>query len=238
MSGEAPLIAPAVGQPTTRLSGPPGKTTLIKGKRQATPLPLLPRSWRFVMKTPMSRFHIHDDLTAPEGVAARPQGCAGHRAGSSPTSSACSPARRPRCARYARFRSELRHGTLRCRRSSGSRSRSPTHFRSKPGHRAARARGPRRRPVLDEIALAARLREPRREAGGAAALPQGTGRAKRPPADALHEEAREAGWDDEQILEAIALRARWRASPRSSTSPARSRSTAPSRSRRECLRAA
>ena len=99
----------------------------------------------------MSRFHIHDDLTAPEACPVL-RG-ATRRAASCRTSSACSPALPPRCARYARFRSRAAPRPPHPRRSSGSRSPSPSTG-SAPGvamhARAARAVG----LALDEVALA------------------------------------------------------------------------------------
>ena len=96
------------------------------------------------MKTQMTRFQIHDDLTAPEaslpvlkGALAAP--------GSSRTSSACSPLAR-RAARLRALPLELRHGTLPRRRSSGSRSRSADHYGSRARHRAPRAHRPPGRP--------------------------------------------------------------------------------------------
>ena len=53
---------------------------------------------RATMKTPMSRFHVHDELYRARGLGARPARRAGHRRPAARTSSACSPARRPRCA--------------------------------------------------------------------------------------------------------------------------------------------
>ena len=106
---------------------------------------------------------------------------------------------------YARFRSELRRGDARpARRSSGSRSRSPSTTVRHPGislhSRTARSAG----LGLDEVARAREFDsgDPKQAAllrYLKAALEGGGG----PPAY-LHEEARELGWDDEELLEAIA----------------------------------
>jgi alkylhydroperoxidase family enzyme len=154
------------------------------------------------MKIPMSRFQIHDDLTAPEGSLAVLRGALssggqlpnflGVLAGSPATLRA-----------YARFRSELRHGRLTLPTLERIALAVAEHHHSEPGiamhSRAARSVG----LALDEVALARQF-DSRDEREAAllrylrALLEQGR------PAMHLHEEAREAGWDDEQILEAIA----------------------------------
>ena len=155
------------------------------------------------MKTPMSRFQIHDDLTAPEGSVAVLRGALasggqlpnflGVLAGSPATLRA-----------YARFRSELRHGKLKLATMERIALAVAEHYHSEPGiamhSRTARAAGVN----IDEVALARQFTsKDEREAALLrylkAILEEG-GR----PAMHLHEEAREAGWDDEQILEAIA----------------------------------
>jgi alkylhydroperoxidase family enzyme len=154
------------------------------------------------MKTSMSRFQIHDDLTAPDGSVAVLRGALasggqlpnflGVLAGSPATLRA-----------YARFRSELRHGKLKLGTLERIGLAVAEHYHSEPGialhSRAARSVG----LALDEVALARQFSS--NDLAEAAllrylrsALEDG-----RPPMH-LHEEAREAGWDDEQILEAIA----------------------------------
>ncbi len=104
---------------------------------------------------------------------------------------------------YARFRSELRHGRLTLPTLERIALAVAEHHRSEPGiamhSRAARAAG----LALDEVALARQFKshDPREAAllrYLQALLLEGR------PAMHLHEEAREAGWDDEQLLEAIA----------------------------------
>jgi len=116
---------------------------------------------------------------------------------------------------YARFRSELRHGKLTLPTLERIALAVAEHYHSEPGiamhSRAARGAG----LALDEVALARQFASnDEREAALLrylqALLEQGR------PAMHLHEEAREAGWDDEQILEAVAAVAS-RASPRWST---------------------
>ena len=155
------------------------------------------------MKNSMSRFQIHDELTAPEGSEPVLKGVLsgggqlpnilGVLAGSPATLRA-----------YARFRSELRHGRLGAPTHERIALAVAEHYGSGPGiathSRSARAAG----LELDEVALAREFdsRDPREAAllryleivlkdrGGAPMH--------------LHEEAREAGWEDEEILEAIA----------------------------------
>lgn len=104
---------------------------------------------------------------------------------------------------YARFRSELRHGKLTLPTLERIALAVAEHYHSEPGiamhSRAARGAG----LALDEVALARQFEsKDEREAALLrylhALLLDG-----RPPMH-LHEEAREAGWDDEEILEAIA----------------------------------
>jgi alkylhydroperoxidase family enzyme len=155
------------------------------------------------MKISMSRFQIHDDLTAPEGSVAVLRGALasggqlpnflGVLAGSPATLRA-----------YARFRSELRHGKLTLPTLERIALAVAEHYHSEPGiaihSRAARGAG----LALDEVALARRFSSnDQREAALLRYLQALLEDGGRPPMY-LHEEAREAGWDDEQILEAIA----------------------------------
>jgi len=105
---------------------------------------------------------------------------------------------------YAKYRSELRHGKLTLATLERIALAVAEYYQSEPGiamhSRAARGAG----LALDEVALARKFSS--RDESQAAllryleALLVQRGRAPMH----LHEEAREAGWDDEQILEAIA----------------------------------
>jgi alkylhydroperoxidase family enzyme len=155
------------------------------------------------MKTPMSRFQIHDDLTAPEGSATVLRGAlsAGGQLPNFLGVLAGSPAA---LRAYARFRSELRHGRLALPTLERIALAVAEYYQSAPGiamhSRTARSVG----LSLDEVALARQFNS--RDEREAAllhylnALLVDRGRAPMH----LHEEAREAGWDDEEILEAIA----------------------------------
>jgi alkylhydroperoxidase family enzyme len=155
------------------------------------------------MKTKESRFQVHDELTAPEGSVPVLKGAlagggqlsniVGVLAGSPATLRA-----------YARFRSELRHGTLPLRTQQrialAVAERQGSEYALATLQRTARDAG----LGLDEIALAREF-DSRDEYEAALlryvkALLASDGA---PPLH-VHEETREAGWDDEQILEAVA----------------------------------
>ena len=155
------------------------------------------------MKTKESRFQVHDELTAPERSLPVLKGAL---AGGGQLSNfigvlAGSPAT---LRAYARFRSELRHGTLPLKTQQRVALAVAAHQGSEYAL-AALARTARDAGLgLDEIALAREFdSRDEREATllrYIRALLQNEGA---PPLH-LHEEAREAGWADEQILEAVA----------------------------------
>src|SRR5579875_3766033 len=155
------------------------------------------------MKTSMSRFQIHDDLTAPEGSVPVLRGALA-TGGQLPNFLGVLAGSPAALRAYARFRSELRHGKLTLATLERIALAVAEHYHSEPGiemhSRAARGAGLQ----LDEVAAARQFSsKDEREAAllrYLQAILQGGGR---PPMH-LHEEAREAGWDDEQILEAIA----------------------------------
>src|SRR5918996_1263800 len=153
------------------------------------------------MKTQMSRFQIHDDLTAPEASLPVLKGAMAS-GGQLPNFLGVLAGSPAALRGYARFRSELRHGSLTLPTLERISLAVAEHYRSKPGiamhSRTARQAG----LALDEVALA-REWDSRDEREATLlrylkALVEGQGR---PPMH-LHEEAREAGWTDEQILEA------------------------------------
>jgi alkylhydroperoxidase family enzyme len=155
------------------------------------------------MKIPMSRFQIHDDLTAPEGSVAVLRGALAS-GGQLPNFLGVLAGSPAALRAYARFRSELRHGKLTLPTLERIALAVAEHYQSAPGiamhSRTARGAG----LALDEVALARKFssKDPREAAllRYLQALLEDGGR---PPMH-LHEEAREAGWDDEEILEAIA----------------------------------
>jgi alkylhydroperoxidase family enzyme len=155
------------------------------------------------MKTTMSRFHIHDDLTAPEDSLPVLKGALA-TGGQLPNFLGVLAGSPAALRAYARFRSELRHGKLGLATLERIALAVADHYGSRPGialhERTARSAG----LSLDEIALAREFdSRDEREAALLRYLKLLLDKQGRPPMH-VHEEAREAGWSDEQILEAIA----------------------------------
>jgi AhpD family alkylhydroperoxidase len=154
-------------------------------------------------KTQMSRFPIHDDLTAPEGSLPVLKGAGA--AGQLPNFLGVLAGSASALRAYVRFRGELR----KCALPHGTRERIALavaeHYRSQPGvalhSRTARVAG----LGLDEVALARKWdsRDPAEAALLRYLKPLVEQRGTHPVH--LHEEAHESGWSDEQLLEAIAL---------------------------------
>jgi AhpD family alkylhydroperoxidase len=155
------------------------------------------------MKTQMSRFHIHDDLSAPEGSLPVLKGAtaAGGQLPNFLGVLAGSPAA---LRAYARFRSELRHGSLTLPTLERIALAVAEHYRSKPGV-AIHTRTARQAGVgIDEVAAARGWESSdAREAALLRYLHAVVEQRGHVPMH-LHEEAREAGWSDAQLLEAIA----------------------------------
>ena len=154
------------------------------------------------MKTAMSRFQIHDELTAPERSQPVLRGALSG-GGQLPNFLGVLAGSPAALRAYARFRSELRHGRLTLTTMERIGLAVSEHYGTEQGiemhSRAARGAG----LALDEVALARRFDsgDPREAAllhYLRAIVTEGR------PAMHLHEEAREAGWEDEQLLEAIA----------------------------------
>ena len=155
------------------------------------------------MKTKESRFQVHDELTAPERSLPVLKGAlaAGGQLSNFIGVLAGSPAA---LRAYARFRSELRHGALPLKTQQriglGVAEHQGNEYAQQLLQRTARDAG----LGLDEIALAKEFDS--REEQDAALLRFIKVLVETDETPALHllEEAREAGWSDEQILEAIA----------------------------------
>ena len=155
------------------------------------------------MKTPMSRFQIHDDLTAPDGSVAVLRGALSS-GGQLPNFLGVLAGSPAALRGYARFRSELRRGQLTAPTLERIALAVAEYYASAPGiamhSRTARMSG----LALDEVALAREFdSHDEKEASLLRYLKSVLLDRGRPPMY-LHEEAREAGWSDEQILEAIA----------------------------------
>ena len=155
-------------------------------------------------KTPMSRFPIHDDLTAPEETLPILKGLQSS-AGQLPNFLGVLAGSAAALRAYVRFRAELRRGTLPAATRERIGLAVASSLGSAPGQsqheRTARAAG----LGIDEITAAR---------GWSSGDPSELAmlRYLRPLAEQhgshpvhLHEEAREAGWSDAQLLEAIAL---------------------------------
>lgn len=155
------------------------------------------------MKTKESRFHVHDELTAPE--RSLPVLTGALSSGGQLSNFLGVLAGSPAALRgYARLRSELRHGSLpwptQQRIALAVAHHQGSEYSLPALHRTARQAG----LGLDEISLAAEFdSRDEREAALLRFLKALLDSPGAPPAYLL-EEAREAGWDDEQILEAIA----------------------------------
>src|SRR5918998_567595 len=156
------------------------------------------------MKTRESRFQVHDEMTAPERSLPILKGAV---AGGGQLSNFLGVlAGAPAVMRaYARFRSELRHGSLplktQQRIALAVAQKEASDYWLATLQRTARESG----LGIDEIALARQFSSRDEQEAvllryiGALLDAEGSA-----PALHLHEEAREAGWSDEQILEAVA----------------------------------
>jgi len=155
------------------------------------------------MKTQESRFQVHDELTAPQNSLPVLNGAL---AGGGQLSNIVGVlAGAPSVLRaYARFRSELRHGSLpwatQQRIALGVAEHQGNSYALATLQRTAREAG----LGMDEIALARELDSRDESEAALMRFVKGLLDAEGSPPLHLHEEAREAGWDDEQILEAIA----------------------------------
>ncbi len=156
------------------------------------------------MKTAMSRFPVHDDLTAPEGSLPVLRGALA-TAGQLPNFLGVLAGSPAALRGYARFRAELRRGSLSLATLERISLAVAEHYGSQPGialhTRTARSAG----LGIDEVARARAFdSDDPKEAAllrllGALVEAHGT-----PPMH-LHEEALEAGWSSEQLLDAIAF---------------------------------
>ena len=155
-------------------------------------------------KTQMSRFPIHDDMTAPEESLPILKGLQAS-AGQLPNFLGALAGSAVALRGYVRFRGELRRGALPAATKERIGLAVATHLHCKQTI-ALHTRTARRAGLgVDEIAAAREWRSS--DAREAALLrylqPLAEQRPEHPVH--LHEEAREAGWTDAQLLEAIAL---------------------------------
>jgi alkylhydroperoxidase family enzyme len=155
------------------------------------------------MKTAMSRFHIHDELTAPEGSEPILRGALA-TGGQLPNFLGVLAGSPAALRAYVRMRSELRRGSLTLATLERISLAVARHHDSAPGL-ALHARTARNAGLtLDEVARAKAFdSEDPKEAALLRFLEPLVERPDRQPQHAV-EEARESGWTDEQLLEAIA----------------------------------
>jgi AhpD family alkylhydroperoxidase len=154
------------------------------------------------MKTKESRFHVHDELTAPERSLPILKGAVS--GGGQLSNFLGVLAGAPAVLRaYARFRSELRHGSLPLKTQQRIALAVAQHQGSDYWlsmlQRTAREAG----IGIDEIAMAREFDSRDEREAALLRYVRGLLDSAGPPAMHLHEEAREAGWEDEQILEAV-----------------------------------
>jgi alkylhydroperoxidase family enzyme len=155
------------------------------------------------MKTKESRFQVHDELTAPEGSVPILKGALvgggqlpnfiGVMAGS------------PAVLRsYARFRSELRNGSLTYATQQRIALAVAEHQSSEYALSTLQRTGRDAGLGMDEIALAREFDSYDEKEAALLRFVKAVLESEGAPKRHLLEEAREAGWEDEQILEAIA----------------------------------
>ncbi|HEX6024646.1 MAG TPA: carboxymuconolactone decarboxylase family protein [Solirubrobacter sp.] len=151
----------------------------------------------------MSRFPIHDDLTAPRESLPILKG-ASSAAGQLPNFLGVLAGSPAALKAYVRFRAELRHGTLPRQTAARIGLAVAQHYNSKPGLQLHQRTSRKLGLGIDEVARARRWDsgDPREAALLRYLRPLLGDRPQFP--QHLHEEAREAGWTDQQLLEAIA----------------------------------
>src|SRR3954469_17684060 len=155
------------------------------------------------MKTKESRFQVHDELTAPE--RSLPVLTGALASGGQLSNFLGVLAGSPAALRgYARFRSELRHGDLswptQQRIALAVAEHEGSDYSLPALHRTAREAG----LGLDEIALAREFDSHDEPEAVLLRFLKALLESEGSPPLHLHEEAREAGWSDEQILETVA----------------------------------
>jgi AhpD family alkylhydroperoxidase len=155
------------------------------------------------VKTEMSRFQIHDELTAPEGSVKILKGVQGAGAAVSKFIGVLAGA--PAALRsYARMRHELRAGVLprvtRERIALAVAERRGDPYSISQHARTARAAG----LGLDEISRARSFKSADHKQAAMLAFLEAVLATDGRPSAHLAEEAREHGWTDEELLEAVA----------------------------------
>ncbi len=155
------------------------------------------------MKTKESRFQVHDELTAPERSVPILKGALAG-GGQLPNFIGVLAGSPAVLRAYARFRSELRHGSLpyatQQRIALAVAQHQGSEYALATLQRTAREAG----LGMDEVTLAREFDSREERDSVLLRYLKALLVAEGPPPLHLHEEAREIGWEDEQILEAIA----------------------------------
>jgi AhpD family alkylhydroperoxidase len=154
------------------------------------------------VKTEMSRFHIHDELTAPDASAGLLKSIS--TAGGVVSKFIGVLAGAPAALRaYTRMRSELRSGAL-PRQTRERIALAVAEYRDDAYSVAQHARTARAAGLgLDEVSLARSFDSADEREAALLHFLKATLDGEGKPAHHLLEEAREIGWTDEQVLEAV-----------------------------------
>lgn len=154
------------------------------------------------MKTKESRFHVHDELTAPERSVPILKGALA--AGGQLSNFVGVLAGAPAVLRaYARFRSELRHGSLPWATQQRVALAVAEHQKSEYALSALQRTAREAGLGMDEIALAREFDSRDERESLLLRFVKKLLESDGPPPRHIHEEAREAGWTDEQLLEVV-----------------------------------
>src|SRR5918994_7211282 len=155
------------------------------------------------MKTKESRFQVHDELTAPERSVPILKGALAG-GGQLPNFIGVLAGSPAVLRAYARFRSELRHGSLpyptQQRIALAVAEHQGSAYALAALQRTARDAG----LGLDEIALARTFESADEREAKILTYVRGILESEGTPPRVNHEDALEAGWTDEQLLEAVA----------------------------------
>ena len=155
------------------------------------------------MRTKESRFQVHDELTAPEGSVPILKGALAG-GGQLPNFLGVMAGSPAVLRSYARFRSELRNGTLTYATQQRIALAVAEHQGSEYALSTLQRTGRDAGLGMDEIALAREFDSYDEKESALLRFIKAVLTSDGPPKRHFQEEAREAGWEDEQILEALA----------------------------------
>jgi alkylhydroperoxidase family enzyme len=154
------------------------------------------------MKTKESRFQVHDELTAPEGSVPILKGALAG-GGQLPNFIGVMAGSPAVLRSYARFRSELRNGSLAYATQQRIALAVAEHQGSEYALSTLQRTGRDAGLGMDEIALAREFDSYDEKEAALLRFVKAVLQSDGPPKRHFQEEAREAGWEDEQILEAV-----------------------------------